>query len=166
MYTLVMKESQKGFSPMLVLLVLVIVATLGFVGWYVSSRKSFIGKSGVDIEVITGEGGMPPDTSPGELLTGEQFTVVLTEPFSSLENWHASKVLQKASTTSGKVSIDIPAGKYGVYYIYKSQKTLYYGLTLENPRNDIQRDKQGPWYIKVNNLQRTKLRFSINPSPS
>ncbi len=161
-----MKENQRGFSFVLALLIIVVVAILGSIGWYVSSYNGSVGKSGMDIEVTTGEGGMPPDTNPGKPLTGEQFTVVLTEPFSSLENWQASKVLREVSTTSGKASINISAGKYGVYYIYKSQKTLYGNLTLENPRNDIQRDKQGPWYIRVNNLQRTKLRFSINPSPS
>jgi hypothetical protein len=161
-----MKENQKGSSFVLVLLVIVVVAILVLVGWYVSSRRSSAGKSGVDIEVVTGEGGMPPDTSLGQLLAGEQFTVVLTEPFSSLENWRASRVIQEVSTTTGKASINITAGKYGVYYTYKGQKTLYGDLTLENPRNDIQRDKQGPWYIKVNKLQRTKLRFSINPLPS
>ncbi len=161
-----MKQNQKGFGLVLVLLAILVVVILGSVGWYVSSHKSSVGKSGVDIEVVTGEGGMPPDTSPGELLTGEQFTVVLTEPFSNLENWQASKVLQEVSTTSGKASMDITAGKYGVYYVYKDQKTLYGDLYLENPRNDVQRDKQGPWYIKVDSSQRTKLRFSINPSPS
>lgn len=132
----------------------------------ITSNTGTLGRSGVDIQVITGAGGMPPDTSPGKMLTGEQFTVVFTEPFSSLDNWQTSKEIASVSTTSGKASIDLSPGKYGVYYVYKGEKTLYGGLTLENPRNDVQRNKQGPWYIQVNNLLRTRLDFSVNPQPS
>ncbi len=132
----------------------------------ITSNTGTLGRSGADIEIITGAGGMPPTTSQGELLTGEQFTVVFTEPFSSLDNWQASKEIASVSTTSGKASIDLSPGKYGVYYIYQGEKILYGGLTLENPRNDIQRNKQGPWYIQVHNLLRTKLNFSINSQPS
>ncbi|HET9850146.1 MAG TPA: hypothetical protein VFP35_00755 [Candidatus Saccharimonadales bacterium] len=166
-----MNKSQKGFSAIEGLLILVIFGVIAIVGIYVysnTSTKSLSSisiKSGADIEIISGAGGMPPNTSSGELLVGEKFTVVFTAPFSSLENWQASKEIKEVSTTSGRASIDLPAGKYGAYYIYKGHKTLYSGLTLENPRNDIQRDKQGPWYIKINNLQRTKLNFSVNAQP-
>jgi len=163
-----MKKDQKGFTAVIIALILVIIVVILALGLYIAHRQGLVvtDKSGVDIEIITGEGGMPPDTSTGEPLTGERFTVVFTEPFKSLENWHDSKELKEVSTTTGEAKLDLSAGKYGVYYIYKGQKTLYGDLTLDNPRNDIQRDKQGPWYIKVNNLQRTKLKFSINSLPS
>lgn len=171
-----MKQEQKGFSHILVLLFLVTLGVLGATGWYVysygrsSSRSGIsneevVGKPGVNIEVITGAGGMPPGESQGKVLTGEMFTVVFTEPFSSLENWQVAKSVSEVSTTSGRASLDLPAGKYGVYYVYKGQKTLYGDLTLENPRNDVQRDKQGPWYVEVKNLQRLQLRFSVNSLP-
>ncbi|HSW78682.1 MAG TPA: hypothetical protein VLF88_01530 [Candidatus Babeliales bacterium] len=165
-----MNKGRDGFSLVEAIIILVVLSLLSFVGLYIyahsgSSQSSISIKSGADIEVITGAGGMPPKSSPGQLLTGEKFTVVFTEPFSSLENWQAAKEVKEISTTSGKTSVDLPAGKYGVYYIYGGQKTLYSDLTLENPRNDVQRDKQGPWYIKINSLQRTKLEFSVNSQP-
>jgi hypothetical protein len=156
-----MKKYRKAFS---VLVILLIVLSLGIASWYMS-RNGILGKSGVDIEVITGAGGMPPFESQGTILTGELFTVIFTEPFQSLDKWESSKVIKEISTTSGMASIDLSPGKYGVYYIYKDQKILYGDLILENPRNDIQRNKQGPWFIRVNILQRTKLLFSVNSMP-
>jgi hypothetical protein len=167
-----MKKAQLGFGliePALILLVLVLVTSAGLYVYTHSGSKTTSKislKSGADIEIISGAGGMPPDTTPGTPLVGEEFTVVFAEPFTSLENWQTSKDIKKITTDSGKANVDLPAGKYGVYYIYKGQKTLYSDLTLKNPRNDIQRDKQGPWYIKINNLERTKLKFSINSAPS
>jgi hypothetical protein len=161
-----MHSNQKGFSFLLGFLVLLVIIIVVIAGWYIRTQRGLILKPGVDIEVITGEGGMPPGYSRGKILSGEKFTVVFTEPFASLENWQASKEIRKVTTSSGKTSINIPTGKYGVYYIYKGQKTLYDNLTLENPRNDIQRDKQGLWYIEVHNLQRLKLSFSVNKAPS
>lgn len=150
------------------LMVVVLVGVLVYVNNKPTTNSPFVValKSGADIQVITGEGGMPPDTSPGELLVNEEFTVVFTEPFASLGKWQEAKEVKRITTTSGVATIDLPAGKYGVYYIYKGQSVLYSDLTLENPKNDTLRDKQGPWYIKVNPLQKTKLRFSINRQPS
>lgn len=138
--------------------------------WYVTNRKiirSSIDKTisertGADITIITGEGGMPPDTSPGQLLVGEQFTIVFTEPFPSLEKWQESKEVKQISTTSGTASIDLPAGKYGVYYIYKGEKKLYSDLNIDNAKSNVQMDKQGPWYIKIGTTGKTKLNFSVN----
>lgn len=157
-----MKNKPKRLT--LIITAITVVALLA-TATYFGAKNGAIGKPGVDIEVITGAGGMPPGTSPGKILEGEQFTIVFTEPFSSLENWQDAKVLKEVSTNSGRTNLDLSPGKYGVYYVYRGQKILYDDLTLENPRNDIQRDKQGPWYIKVNILQRTKLNFSINRLP-
>jgi hypothetical protein len=151
-----------------VLLIAAVFGALIYVTNKPTTNSSFVValKSGADIRVITGEGGMPPDTSPDELLVNEEFTVVFTEPFASLERWQEAKEVKRIATTSGVATIDLSAGKYGVYYIYNGQSVLYSDLTLENPKNDTPRDKQGPWYIKVNPLQKTKLRFSINRQPS
>jgi hypothetical protein len=162
-----MRQNQKGFS-MAILALIIVVGAVAAVGVYTAKKNgvSLAQQSGATIEVITGAGGMPPDVSRGKLLTDEEFTVVFTEPFQSLQNWQSANIIEQVSTTTGKASIDLPKGKYGVYYVYEGQKRLYDDLTLENPRNDIQRDKQGPWYIEIKGLQRPKLIFHVNSQPS
>jgi hypothetical protein len=119
----------------------------------------------VYIEVISGAGGMPPGQTDGEILKGESFTVGVTTPFPTLERWSEAKVLKEITFSDGTAKIHLKPGKYGVYYVYNGQKQLYGNLTLANPRNDIQRDKQGPWYVQVNPYIHTKLKFGVNGQP-
>jgi hypothetical protein len=168
-----MFKSQKGFGIIEIILTLAVAILLVGVGGYVFTHRSVdnsaIGndvpaqQSGnVDIEVITGAGGMPPEDTKGQLLKGEAFTVVFTEPFASLEKWADSKVLKEFKVVDGKANISVEPGKYGVYYIYQNNKILYGDLTLENPKPNVQRDKQGPWYVEVKAHRGLKLKFSIN----
>lgn len=162
---------QKGYVYFELILVGLVVGLVLGVGWYALSYHGPRNNqtysrpalhSGVDIEVITGAGG----NSEGELLDGEEFTVVLTEPFKTLGMWNRSEILYQIKTTSGKASMNVPPGKYGVYYIYRFEKTLYSDLKLENPRSDIPRDQQGPWYVEVGSHQQLHLKFYLNNRPS
>jgi hypothetical protein len=171
-----MTKNQKGFGALEVITLTVLACLLIGVGIYVlrnHSRPSSNGSSfspqsasgNVRIEVITGAGEMPPASSEGEILKNEEFTVVFTEPFPSLERWHESKLLKEITFNNGEANVNLDPGKYGVYYIYNGQKQLYGDLKLENPRTDIQRDKQGPWYVEVKRFGETKLKFSVNSQP-
>jgi hypothetical protein len=171
-----MPKNQKGFGIIEIIIILTIVLGLVGVGAYVFRHRSTENtvngndtstqQSGnVNIEVITGAGGMPPGQSKGQLLKGESFTVVFTEPFISLEKWTESKVIKEFEVIDGKASLSMEPGKYGVYYIYQNNKILYGDLTLENPKPDVQRDKQGPWYLEVKRYWGLNLKFSVNTQP-
>lgn len=123
----------------------------------------------VNIIVISGEGGMPGpgfDGGEGQILENEDFTAVFTEPFSNLENWQNASEVKRVSTSSGKARMKLKPGRYGLYYIYRGEKVLYGNLKLANPRKDIIRDKQGPWFIKVHEIGVTSIKFSVKRQPS
>lgn len=123
----------------------------------------------VNITVITGAGGMPGpgfDGGEGEILKGEDLTAVFTQPFLNLENWEQASEVKRIDIVDGKASINLKPGRYGLYYVYNGQKVLYGDLQLANPRNDVIRDKQGPWFVNINEIGITNINFSINPQRS
>lgn len=151
---------------LLVILLIIITAGLGVYIADLYSKGNSIGWPGIKLEVVEAY-----YDSPEEIIVGtidykhrpleEEFTLVVTEPFSSLEKWESSKIISKATTDTGHANLNLAPGKYGIYYIYAGKKSLYGDLKLANPRNDILRNKQGPWYIEIKPFQKTKIQ--INP---
>jgi len=76
---------------------------------------------------------------------------VFTEPFKSLEEYEEAKIITKVSTKSGSGDATISPGKYGLYLEFENgSKRLYDDLTLGDPKNNVPRNLQGPWYVLVN----------------
>jgi hypothetical protein len=84
-------------------------------------------------------------------LTTNSYTIVITEPFASLNSIYETKVIKKINVSSGRKKFFIKPGKYGMYIeLENGKKILYNPLTLLNPKSDVRRDLQGPWFITLN----------------
>lgn len=137
---------------------------LGTAGWY-GFHKVRYGATGADIHVTTGGGGMPPGEVAGTPLE-EEFTVVFTEPFPTLDRWQEAKERYRVTTGNGTAHIDLPPGQYGVYAIYQGKSQLYHSLKLGGTyRSTVKMSQQGPWYIEVQPGQRLDLGFGVNQLP-
>lgn len=125
--------------------------------------------SGFNVSVTSGAGGMPmlgkPYDTHGHLLEGEEFTFVVTEKFPSLAKYTDAKVIKRVSSTSGRVKVKLPPGKYGAYIIYNGTTILYGDLKIENYRNDVPLDNQGAWYIQLFGGYKD-IEFGVNSQPS
>lgn len=111
--------------------------------------------SGFNVSVISGANGV------SEV---KDFTFVVTEKFPSLSKYQDAKVVKKIQSTKGTLKVSLPPGKYGAYIIYKGNTQLYGELKVENYRNDVRLDDQGPWYVEVPNSY-TDLIFNVDPQP-
>lgn len=134
------------------------------------AKGNSVGWSGIKLEVVE-----PYYDGEEEIIVGpidydyrpsnEKVTLVVTEPFHSLEQWESSAKIAEVTTDTGHGTLSLAPGKYGIYYIHNGKKILYSDLKLANQRNDILRDKQGPWYIEVKPFQKTKIQIVPGGNP-
>lgn len=89
-------------------------------------------------------------------LSDKNVIFVFTEPFTTLDDFEDAKIIKKVDANNGTGKSSLVPGKYGLYLEFENgDKRLYNDLSLENPKNDKPRNKQGPWYVLVNPLNNT-----------